>query len=272
MKKVFQIKGLYLLCLCLFLCLGPGLAPAADYYWVGGPSGSWSEPGNWNPSGPPGSGDNAYLTQSDSTDRTVLYDYTYTEGLRLGRMVVDSTGTGTITFNHTNYWTALWANEGWIGYDGTGRALQSVGEVHIDNLRLGLGPGSLGEYTLRNGRLYAFGESIGEEGTGRFIQEGGWHTVTNELHLGDQIGSQGEYTLKDGILSVGDEYFGYLGGTGRFTQERGSHTVSGRLLLGQGEYTLRDGDLSAGSVSISDGSSTGRFTQEGGDPYGYNRD
>ena len=55
--------------LALVLCCAP-VATATVKTWIDD-TGQWNVSGNWDPSGQPQGGDNAYLTQSDATNRTV---------------------------------------------------------------------------------------------------------------------------------------------------------------------------------------------------------
>ncbi|MFH1549477.1 MAG: hypothetical protein ABIH04_02850 [Planctomycetota bacterium] len=144
------------------------------------------------------------------------------------------------------------------------------------------------------GELSAPSEYIGLYGTGEFNQNGGIHTVSDDLRLGYYSGSNGTYNLSAGELSVGNcEYIGHYG-TGEFNQDGGTHTVSNYLYLGyksgsSGTYnqtggthtvsnSLRLGDesgsngtynLSAGILSVSSSGiigsyGTGEFNQTGG--------
>jgi hypothetical protein len=40
------------------------VANATDRVWLGAASGNWNTPGNWSPSGVPGAGDNAFVTNN----------------------------------------------------------------------------------------------------------------------------------------------------------------------------------------------------------------
>ncbi len=95
-------------------------AAAGSLYWACG-SGSWdtttvcwsATPGGSATSFAPVSGDDAYLTETDATNRTVTYNDNYTAP-GLNSLTIDATGTGTMTLQQSaNTLAAL--NE-YIGY------------------------------------------------------------------------------------------------------------------------------------------------------------
>ena len=108
-------------------------------------------------------------------------------------------------------------------------------------------------------------ETIGANGVGDFIQNGGINTVAGTLILGNP--GIGFYTLNSGgSLSAANEIIGDSG-IGTFTQNGGTNTVTGTLTLGAtgiGDYTLNTGGtLSALNETIGD-QGIGEFTQNGG--------
>jgi len=125
----------------------------------------------------------------------------------------------------------------------------AVGQLHI-----GYG-GDSGTYALVNGQLSVAKEYV-EVGS-IFIQDGGVHTVTSELHMG------GIYNFNRGQLSTASEN---VSGGGVLTQSDGTHTVSVHLYIGpssSGTYNLNGGTLSATEEDIGH-SGTGTLTQNGG--------
>src|SRR5215468_6943403 len=60
--------------LLLLLALAALPAAANDYHWKTGSSGTFATPGNWTPSGPPVSGDNAILDAAGTYTVTVGAD------------------------------------------------------------------------------------------------------------------------------------------------------------------------------------------------------
>ncbi len=112
-------------------------------------------------------------------------------------------------------------------------------------------------------RLTVTDEQIGTDGEGYFQQDGGKHTVSNNLYLGYQSGSFGDYSLKgDGELYTANTYVGNAQ-HGVFTQsENSDHEVANGLYLGHatgsyGQYFLNDGYLTSQNTYIGyDGAGT----------------
>ncbi len=97
---------------------------AVDYYWIGR-SGSWSDPANWNPPGPPQEWAKVYLIQSDSTNRTVNLSIPVSIS-KVGFLRVDATGSGTMTLSISQEGRLIPAVT-MIGYNGTGIVNQTGG-------------------------------------------------------------------------------------------------------------------------------------------------
>lgn len=160
---------------------------------------------------------------------------------------------------------------------GTGIFTQSGG-THTVNDTLSIGLGGVGTYNLNAGSLSTNSESIGTSiyrfsvetgGTGIFTQNGGTHTVSGILSIGNGEESTGKYDLSAGSLSAGSEHI-Y---SGTFNQTGGINTVSGELFIGSPDYdssyNLSAGNLSASTEHIGLGFNgsdigIGVFTQSGG--------
>ena len=99
--------------------------------------------------------------------------------------------------------------------------------------------------------LSATNESIGKDGSGRFIQTGGTNIITQFFYLGENAGSRGSYDLSNGSLSAGYESIGNLG-TGKFTQISGTNNAS-VLYLGLNPDSTGTYDLISGSFSATQG-------------------
>jgi hypothetical protein len=168
-----------------------------------------------------------------------------------------------------------------IGMNGTGEFTQTGGtNSPAWSIILGQYAGSSGTYRLGGTGILKSGigmwvTSVGDKGTGTFIQTGGTHSVSWVMRLGVSVGS-GAYELSgNGILNVGssadsssEEDIGFSG-SGEFTQTGGTHTVNGELALGYnknstGTYDLSSGDLIVMSHEDIGLSGTGTFTQSGG--------
>ncbi|MBX9637001.1 MAG: PEP-CTERM sorting domain-containing protein [Nitrosomonas sp.] len=151
------------------------------------------------------------------------------------------------------------------GYNSSGSIIQSGGSNTVSGI-LSIGDGGIfsaessrGTYSLSAGSLSVGSEDIGFGGS--FIQNGGTHSVKQELTIGKLIGS-GTYNLNAGSLSTGGEFIasepccGLPAGT--FNQTGGTHTVSG-LVTNHGAYNLSGGAFEAGAIDNS-----GTITQTGG--------
>ncbi|HEX4053872.1 MAG TPA: NF038122 family metalloprotease [Tepidisphaeraceae bacterium] len=168
-----------------------------------------------------------------------------------------------------------------VGIAGTGTLNQSGGSNTISGgLDIGNQAGALGTYMLSGSATLSVtdtaGETIGDNGTGTFIQTGGTNNASNLFYVGFETGSSGTYTLSGtGALSCSTtEYVGYIG-TGSFNQSGGTNTITGNnsLLIGTnvgsvGTYTLSGGTLSDGGTNIGGEyvgyGASGTFTQTGG--------
>ncbi len=155
-----------------------------------------------------------------------------------------------------------------LNMDG-GTLILSSTSLDVDFFNIGSSPGSSGGYTLDSGEtLSAFYERIGYNGTGIFTQDGGTHTISGTLSIGDNASGDGTYTLNGGELSTNIEIIGN-DGDATFTQTGGAHTTSGYVYLGYGSsdsdatYTLSGGTYDVGG-NIANGDGTGTLNIDGG--------
>jgi hypothetical protein len=102
-----------------------------------------------------------------------------------------------------------------VGADGEGHFEQSGGTVRVTGaasddptrasepgvLTIGDAPGSVGEYALSGGSLYADKIYVGNQGTGRVFQSGGIASF-NFAMLGDGRTGDGTWSLLDGVIEV----------------------------------------------------------------------
>jgi len=166
-------------------------------------------------------------------------------------------------------------------------SLTVTGNIKADELAVGYGSGSTGEFTIGAGRTVAASFlRVGYNGTGTITQTGGANTVTTgtgAIYIGDRSPGNGTYTMSDGSLSaiylrVGEQ------GTGEFNHSGGTVLVAptstnpvhdlvvGRYGAAVGTYNLSGtGDLKARSEHIGGRASgdtgtggTGTFNQSGG--------
>ncbi len=165
-----------------------------------------------------------------------------------------------------------------VGDGGNGTFVQSSGtSAIIEFIAIGESTNANGTYTLNGGTLSSDAETYGvsPNSTGAFVQNGGVHTITGNMVVGELPSSSvSTYTLQTGSLSVGGETIGF-GGTGEFTQYAGTNSVAGNLIvgtqydylfvpiIGNGSFTLGGGAVSAASMSVGV-SGIGNFTQSNG--------
>jgi hypothetical protein len=181
---------------------------------------------------------------------------------------------------------------GWtyVGYSSKGRFLQTNGS-HVVKDRLYVGGGMAidwltttlmdpavesliacpwfyndGLYTLQDGKLWARSAHVGQQGSGRFVQNGGACAVETTLQVGGNWGwwssppyricgvsepaqaagtslwapnyylpAHGTYELNRGSLATGGTDIG-VGGFGQFVQTGGTHRVGGTLRVGGHPY------------------------------------
>ena len=268
--------------LAALLCLAPP-ATAVNKTWIDA-TGQWDTSANWTPSGLPQAGDNVYLTQSDTTNRTVTYYNTTNPSAVLTSLRVDATGPGTMTLNMPNTHTLNVTTE-YVGYSGKGTVTQSAGTHNAATLYLGNSALSSGSYTITGGTLSSSTvQYIGYSGTGTLnIQGAGQVSNTGTTgYLGFSSGSYGTAIVdgggrwtNSGVLWVGysgtgtlnirsggqvsnsDGYLGYSSGSYGTTTVDGTGglskwTNSGVLLVGYsgtGTLDIRSG----GQVSNTDG-------------------
>ncbi len=255
------------------VCLASA-ATAADKYWTDG-SGQWDVAGNWNPSGQPHHGDKVYLTQSDSTDRTVTYYSDIGPELFLSSLTIDATGTGTITLDMPNAHVLSGGTE-YVGYEGKGAVTQSAGGHGAYELYLGYSAAGEGTYTMTGGWLTPRDLFVGYEGTGTLSIEAGGKAHSDTAYLGYSSGSTGTATVTGAGSTwtnndpYGDLVVGY-GGSGTLNVEAGGEVISVTAYLGyssggtgtatvtgDGSTWTNSGDLfvsynGSGTLTVSDG-------------------
>ena len=217
---------------CAVLCASlPGTTRANNYTWtLSGGTGNWFTTGNWNPSGPPTSGYNAYVVNG-------------------GTAVIAQSGAacGTLNIGGTN--------TGWVQINGGGLADAYLQLGTVNNGAAGAGTLALSSGTLNT----TYAEFIGLSGRGTFTQSGGVNSVSTTLYVGNGSGSYGTYKMQGGTLAANQESIG-LTGTGTFTQSGGTHTVIDSFFLAEnlfseGTYNLDGGTLTCQQISGGAGNS-----------------
>ena len=233
------------------IVLNPLQSLADDKYWACG-SDSWDQSSCWSPAGQPVTGDSAFLTQSDSTDRVVTYANAISPTPVLNSLTVDATGSGTMELYLGQDLSAL---DEYIGYDGIGTATQTGGaNSHSGSMYLGYNSNATGTYNLSAGTLEGSPLYIGYNGTGVFNQYGGRNDSGGGVtaYIGYNANSTGTYNLIDGDTSFGDLYVGIYDGTGTFNQYGGHIFPDGSASVGtNGTYNQYDGSFVSDAYSIS---------------------
>jgi hypothetical protein len=242
-----------------------------NFYW-GDVSGDWSEPANWsNPQGlvgPPGAGDIAWLTSSNSMSRTV--NYQYSPDFSLDSLTIGNGGGGDFLLNQKD--GILSVVNAYIGVDGRGTFTLQNG-VHNTVAGETIGQNGTGAYYQYDGTHNVGGIAIGiNHGTGTYDLYGGIHKAV-AMTIGGGPSGAGTYSMYQGhigpdipdtLVDVSDSVnVGYYGGRGIFNQNGGTHQV-GYLLVGAvdsgtGTYNLNWGSLIAANEVIGSTGGTGEF-------------
>jgi len=169
-----------------------------------------------------------------------------------------STGVGTYRLSGTSN---LIAPAGYVGLFGTGTFIQSGGShtiLSIPNATFSLGeaPGAVGHYAIGAGTLTTPEFSIGSDGTGRFVGNGGVVDAGNAM-FGARTSAIGHGTLNGARVNVATE-MAIANGTNSFATFRhdaGTLTVGGDLSIAfetgsVGTYTLNGGVVSSNKLKV----------------------
>jgi len=253
-------------------------ASAATRTWnapVGDPR--WNHAPNWLPVGMPLAGEDVYVVHTGTEYRFCIYSditaptYDYVQ-------VDDIASAFGMELEQNSY--TLNANKMDVGYDGLARYDFNGGWANIGTLALGRNTGSDGTCIMSNppdsASLSTNRCIVGLDGTGRFEQWLGTHTVSHYLYVGDY--GAGTYVLKpDAVLDSNDTTVG-IWDVGTFEHEGGTHNVVielvvGREYQGDGTYNLSGGTLNTpvltlGATRIASAfPGTGTFNQTGGNNF-----
>jgi hypothetical protein len=295
--------------LLLLICTAPTFA--TDRYYVGPDNGLWSSPNNWSltDGGPGGAGP----PQSNSSDRgvllgtipkTLVYDGTYTESARFGRLDVQGM---TFSQSASNLYahdgsvfaaagqTASWDQSGGFtefvatgGFNigaapgGTttatisGTATLFFFNASISNATLDQTGGTFGgdDYLQINSSVYNLSagrggsDAVGVGPGGTINQSGGTFETFSSIALSGTNASASTYNLKGGTSTHNTVYVG-TSGTGTFNQSGGTLTASSlNLYLGVSATDQGFYNLSGGSLHSTNLRvgyfGTGIFNQTGG--------
>ena len=233
-------------------------------------SGDWSTSANWNPSGPPGAGDYAYIVNGGAATVGFL------EAATCGTLSLGGQASGSLQLDLGGSLTD--ANE-YVGATGSGMLSQTGGVSFVSNdLSVGDGLGGSGTYSLSGGSLLngvgglfnntgAF--NLGNVGNGTFIQSGGTVNLQGQgMFAGNSLFTNGVYTQSGGLLTT--EGFGAVslgnGGSGRFTQSGGTNAAPAIYIGGSsgGSYSLSGSGLLTSANETVGRDAHGDFAQSGG--------
>ncbi len=263
---------------CVMVCglLAASTAMATSYSFVGG-SGNWNVVSNWNPSGVPGTTDNAYMNGPTNTphitDTQEVSQVYIGVGTNNSRLYIDSSGDLTCSYmtlgesssafayqygNNTPYELYLGHNSGRYGeyrvYGGQLTINHRLGvgwsgpAQFLMNLSGGTGNGSISGA----GDLYISEDDSTSKGT---FQGYGTVGMTGDLYQNGKVIADGFGTAHDldmsSFNSVSTSYG--LGGDGSsdgWYAERQGRLLLPAVSVGAGSNTVKWGDSSTGSPKM----------------------
>jgi hypothetical protein len=236
---------LLLLAACAALS-APGPLLAATSTWIGANGGSWSTPGNWNPSGVPVAGDNvlfapasgSYINNGNYSTASPLGTLTFgVAGGASGPTLTQSTNTlatGTEIFDTGTYTQ----NGGTNSFAYNTYVSNTSGDIATYNLTGGTFAGGL-NFIINTG--------------GSLIQTGGLLSALEFAPVG------GSVSISAGTLSA-EECF--INGGSDFVQTGGD--VAMPIDVEYASYQLSGGSINSGSLGMTVGNGVGSFTQTAG--------
>jgi PEP-CTERM motif len=208
------------------------------------PAVAWAQTTNWT-----GDGNDASWSDVSNWD----------SGVPAGGSVANIVSSGTTVYS--------------VNYDYSGLA------VTLASLTLDLSGGTpavANTLSISANDLTADDETIGDNGDGGVVQNGGVNAIDGSLYLGYNTGSTGSYTLgSTGALTInsGSAYVGYSG-TGTVNQTGGTFSItstitSNSLVVGEnngatGNYNLSGGLLTCNGFEFIGDGNTAYFNHSGG--------
>jgi hypothetical protein len=249
----------------------PAASAASTDSWINASS-NWNNPANWSLGAVPGTLGPVNISDDDTLNRTITYDYSGPM-VTLSTLTIVNTGGGTNTLVMGSSSPALLTDAEFIGNssnvtgaDGAGVLSQASGvNTVIQSLYLGENATDAGTYALSGGifNVQNGSEYVGYGGSGLVNQTGGDAQGSSSsgdnstIYIGYNSGSSGIYDLSSDSLSVG----GNDNGTPNGNIEVGYNIGAvGSLVLGAGNPTL---STSNGTVIVGYAGS-GSFMQESG--------
>lgn len=282
-----RARGVSILSLAVLSVLKPATL-VADTVWKG-TSGDWFSLANWSVEVPTDidnadidNGGTAQIASGNAIAGTLFMGDTKSESgtvnLSGGTFFANNSeyigNLGTGTFLQLSNTTNSASNDIRVGYGkgSQGEYDQDGGTVFAPTLYVGYTAGASGTYYLYAGALsIGSAEVIGNSGTGTFFQYGGDDDNNLEVILGDAKGSDGTYNLNGGTIETPDLYLGYnTGATGSFTlAPTATLTVSDTAYVGRngtGTFTQTGGTASVANTLYvgQDNMSVGNYTLSAG--------
>ena len=253
----------------LFLLVSGLQSNAGDYYWANTAGGSFTNSGNWNPAGSPGSADNVYFVSNGVY--TTIFPVSWTNhdahfnAVNGGNVTLDI-GSGN-TWSLTDYLSVS---------DNAGRTnslTQISGNLTVPNNVTAVGNSGNGTMTISNGlaQLQAVYVGYYSGSVGNWNIAGGTNTVSSYLSAGQNAGSTGTILMTGGNLTVTNigTYFGNVG--------NGTMTISNGLAqfqivyVGYGSGSVGTWNIAGGTNSLTSilyiselSGSTGKVLMTGG--------
>ncbi len=140
------------------------------------------------------------------------------------------------------------------GNGGTGNFVQTGGAVNATQLNVSTTGGSTGSYTLSGAAGVTLGvssfEAIGVSAVGTFTQNGGTHTLSGDIQLGQNGTGVGTYTLNGGSFNIAQNIGIGQSGSGLLQQTGGALTISNTAYIASGTGSSGTYNLSGGTAGI----------------------
>jgi T5SS/PEP-CTERM-associated repeat protein len=255
--------------LILFITVCSALSAARAHVtaktWIGSDGGSFSTPGNWSPTGTPGTADSIIFangTVASTYDINVDVNATVTQLTVATNPLAFAGASNTLSLTSTS--TVNSSRALLIGRTGSGTnnasLTSSLAQLNTTYAVLGADTGSTGTLNVTAGTFSVTGTAsfsdllIGDSGTGNINVSGGAHvTVASETSLATFAASIGNISvIGSGSTWTNTGEMGFLKGTGTITvADGGSLSANARLSLGFGK--LAGNGTVSGSISNSSG-------------------
>ena len=272
--RPFNVSQFVFTVIAVLLLVGLNSSAKAQGY-IGPDGGNWSDPNNWDPTGVPTGGEQAYLGEDPSLN--VNFDYAYDSNNELGALLIDYNTSLTQSSASSSMDVS---GEELIGKYYSGEYDQSAGTNDASSVALGstrpFGTNNLNIYRL-SGTEVLNGTSFGSLGVGGYAPAEFFQTGGSNYSSDVAIGSGSSYSMQGGTLAptTGQQYFGMTPtGTGRidvtgdFSQTGGATSAQTINIYAQSYLpnpTVElSGDASSTINTVQEFINNGTFTQSGG--------